>query len=152
MKPMTEKDEKRELEFVMMCLVIVCGCGVLTEMLRTILSVVDWMEGTMDAWMLATRGVNLAVALVCGVTVIVIMREVKRRRVFTHKNANLVTVIGCVTVFGGIAQNVINNLVYENITKAYSDIMFMIIGVFILFIACLFKIGIRMKEEQDLTV
>lgn len=152
MKPMTEKDEKRELEFVMMCLAIVCGCGVLTEMLRTILSVVDWMEGTMDAWMLATRGVNLAVALVCGVTVIVIMREVKRRRVFTHKNANLVTVIGCVTVFGGIAQNVINNLVYENITKAYSDIMFMIIGVFILFIACLFKIGIRMKEEQDLTV
>ena len=152
MKPMTEKDEKRELEFVMMCLAIVCGCGVLTEMLRTILSVVDWMEGTMDAWMLATRGVNLAVALVCGVTVIVIMREVKHRRVFTHKNANLVTVIGCVTVFGGIAQNVINNLVYENITKAYSDIMFMIIGVFILFIACLFKIGIRMKEEQDLTV
>lgn len=152
MKPMTEKDEKRELEFVMMCLAIVCGCGVLTEMLRTILSVVDWMEGTMDAWMLVTRGVNLAVALVCGVTVIVIMQEVKRRRVFTHKNANLVTVIGCVAVFGGIAQNVINNLVYENITKAYSDIMFMIIGVFILFIACLFKIGIRMKEEQDLTV
>lgn len=30
--------------------------------------------------------------------------------------------------------------------------IYLLLGVFILFIGCLFKIGIRMKEEQDLTI
>ena len=148
MKSLTEKDEKRELEFVMMCLAIVCGSGVLTEVLRTLLLAMDCAESTVDGWKLLMRSINLAVSVVCGVLIVVIMREVKHRRVFTRKNANLVGTIGAVTVLGSIVVN----LAYRGTEHADGDMTFLIIGLFILFISCLFKIGIRMKEEQELTV
>ncbi len=44
---LTEKDEKREREFVMMCLAVTCGCGTLAEALRLILAVMDWQDGRM---------------------------------------------------------------------------------------------------------
>ena len=152
MKTMTEKDEKRELEFVMYCLAVVCACGVLALALRVGLLVVDWSRGAGDGAAVLVDGINLVVAAVCGVLVFVIMREVKRRHVFTRKNANLVSVIGCVAVLGGIAQNAVVNFLFEDRMVNNGDMTFLILGVFLLFLSCLFKIGIRMKEEQELTV
>ena len=123
---LTEKDEKQEREFVMMSLT--------------------------DGWMLATRGINLAVCAVCAGLAFLIMREVKHRRVFIRLNALYITFIGCAATFGGIAQNAIVAFVYEDIVLQTGDMAYLIIGLLLLFIATLFNIGIRMKEEQELTV
>ena len=48
-EPMTEKDEKQEREFVMMCLAVTCGAGTLAEALRLLLAVMDWHEGRLGA-------------------------------------------------------------------------------------------------------
>ena len=152
MKPLTQKDEKQELEFVMMCLATVCGCGVLAEALRTVLAVMDYTASTADGWTLVIRAINLVVAGVCGALVFVILREVKRKQVFTRKNAQLVSCIGVAAVFGGIAQNVVMNIVYKGSTAQSGDMTYLILGLFILFVSCLFNIGIRMREEQELTV
>ena len=80
------------------------------------------------------------------------MREVKHRRVFTRLNAQYITLIGCTATFGGIAQNAIMNLVYEDTANHSGDMTYLILGLLLLFIASLFNIGIRMKEEQELTV
>lgn len=150
---LTEKDEKQEREFVMMCLAVTCGAGVLAEALRLLLAIIDWSNGTLtDGWMLAARGINLAVCAVCAGLAFLIMREVKHRRVFTRLNALYITFIGCAATFGGIAQNAIVAFVYEDIVLQTGDMAYLIIGLLLLFIATLFNIGIRMKEEQELTV
>ena len=150
---LTEKDEKQEREFVMTCLAVTCGAGTLAEALRLILAVMDWNNGTLtDGWVLATRAINLAVCAVCAGLAFLIMREVKHRRVFTRLNAQYITLIGCAATFGGIAQNAIVTLVYEDTARQTGDMAYLIIGLLLLFIASLFNIGIRMKEEQELTV
>ena len=152
-EPTTEKDEKQEREFVMTCLAVTCGAGTLAEALRLILAVIDWNNGTLtDSWVLATRAINLAVCAICAGLTVLIMREVKHRRVFTRLNAQYITLIGCTATLGGIAQNAIMNLVYEDTANHSGDMTYLILGLLLLFIASLFNIGIRMKEEQELTV
>ena len=152
-EPMTEKDEKQEREFVMMCLAVTCGAGTLAEALRLLLAVMDWHEGTLtDGWVLTMRSINLAVCAICSWLTFLIIREVKRRRVFTRLNAQYITLIGCAATFGGIAQNVVVNLVYEDTANHSGDMTYLVLGLLLLFIASLFNIGIRMKEEQELTV
>ena len=152
-EPMTEKDEKQEREFVMMCLAVTCGAGTLAEALRLLLAVMDWYEGTLtDGWVLAMRSVNLVVCAVCAWLTFLIIREVKQRRVFTRLNAQYITLIGCAATFGGIAQNVVVNLVYEDTANHSGDMTYLVLGLLLLFIASLFNIGIRMKEEQELTI
>ena len=152
-EPMTEKDEKLERGFVMMCLAVTCGAGTLAEALRLLLALIDWHEGTLtDGWVLTMRSINLAVCAICSWLTFLIIREVKRRRVFTRLNALYITLIGCVATFGGIAQNVVVNLVYEDTANHSGDMTYLVLGLLLLFIASLFNIGIRMKEEQELTV
>ena len=152
-EPMTEKDEKQEREFVMMCLAVTCGAGTLAEALRLLLAVMDWNEGTLtDGWVLTMRSINLAVCAICSWLTFLIIREVKRRRVFTRLNAQYITLIGCAATFGGIAQNVVVNLVYEDTANHSGDMTYLVLGLLLLFIASLFNIGIRMKEEQELTI
>ena len=150
---LTEKDEKREREFVMMCLAVTCGAGTLAEALRLLLAVMDWHEGTLtDGWVLAMRSVNLVVCAICSWLTFLIIREVKQRRVFTRQNAQYISLIGSAATFGGIAQNVVVNLVYEDTTNHSGDMTYLVLGLLLLFIASLFNIGIRMKEEQELTI
>ena len=152
-EPMTEKDEKQEREFVMMCLAVTCGAGTLAEALRLLLAVMDWQDGTLtDGWVLTMRSINLAVCAICSWLTFLIIREVKRRRVFTRLNAQYITLIGCAATFGGIAQNVVVNLVYEDTANYSGDMTYLVLGLLLLFIASLFNIGIRMKEEQELTI
>ena len=81
-EPMTEKDEKLERGFVMMCLAVTCGAGTLAEALRLLLALIDWHEGTLtDGWVLTMRSINLAVCAICSWLTFLIIREVKRRRV-----------------------------------------------------------------------
>ena len=152
-EPMTEKDEKQEREFVMMCLAVTCGAGTLAEALRLLLAVMDWHDGTLtDGWVLTMRSINLAVCAICSWLTFLIIREVKQRRVFTRLNAQYITLIGCAATFGGIAQNVVVNLVYEDTANHSGDMTYLVLGLLLLFIASLFNIGIRMKEEQELTI
>ena len=152
-EPMTEKDEKQEREFVMMCLAVTCGAGTLAEALRLLLAVMDWHEGTLtDGWVLTMRSINLAVCAICSWLTFLIIREVKQRRVFTRQNAQYISLIGSAATFGGIAQNVVVNLVYEDTTNHSGDMTYLVLGLLLLFIASLFNIGIRMKEEQELII
>ena len=74
-EPTTEKDEKQEREFVMLCLAVTCGAGTLAEALRLILAVMDWTDGTLtDGWVLATRAISLAVCAICAWLTFLIMR------------------------------------------------------------------------------
>ncbi len=66
-------------------------------------------------------------------------------------NANLIYYIGLIIEFNGILQAILNE--FAPVTNPRQTYMiYILIGVFIIFIGYLFQIGIRMKEEQELTI
>lgn len=60
--------------------------------------------------------------------------------------------IGVVLECNGILQMVFNAFLSDAVGGNTIPMVYLLLGVFFLFIACLFKIGIRMQEEQDLTI
>lgn len=79
------------------------------------------------------------------------LRNVKRNLVFVRANANLIYYIGLIIEFNGILQAILNE--FAPVTNPRQTYMiYVLIGVFIIFIGYLFQIGIRMKEEQELTI
>lgn len=60
--------------------------------------------------------------------------------------------IGVVLECNGILQMIFNAFLSDTQAGNTIPMIYLLLGVFFLFIACLFKVGIRMKEEQDLTI
>ena len=111
---------------------------------------VGWMR-TGGAYILAASLCNWMAVLLCCVFVMLIQRNVKRNRVFVASNERLLRSIGIAVIADGIAQYLL--FVYYRSGEAFTDPgTIILLGIFFLFIACLFKVGIRMKEEQDLTI
>ena len=111
---------------------------------------VGWMR-TGGTYILAASLCNWMAVLLCCVFVMLIQRNVKRNRVFVASNERLLRSIGIAVIADGIAQYLL--FVYYRSGESFTDPgTIILLGIFFLFIACLFKVGIRMKEEQDLTI
>ena len=98
------------------------------------------------------QNVTLLSLLICGVLMILMMRNVRRKQVFIQQNANLIAGIGFSLEVNGLVLMTLHYLSPASSDGSQQYLIFMLIGVFFLFINCLFKLGIQMQEEQDLTV
>ena len=98
------------------------------------------------------QNVTLLSLLICGVLMILMMRNVRRKQVFIQQNANLIAGIGFSLEVNGLVLITLHYLSPASSDGSQQYLIFMLIGVFFLFINCLFKLGIQMQEEQDLTV
>ena len=78
-------------------------------------------------------------------------RNVRNGSVFTSANQRILLAIGGSTVISGALINaIINCSPLEMPTD--TSLLLIIIGLFIVLVSLMFKIGIRMQEEQDLTI
>ena len=123
-----KKGSKEELEFVMYCLIIMCVSCLLFVFFRNLDLCYDLGKDDTDGLIakLLPENVTLLAMAVCSVLIYLMLRNVQKGLVFTKQNS-------------AKAGNTI-------------PMIYLLLGVFFLFIACLFKVGIRMKEEQDLTI
>lgn len=104
-------------------------------------------------WPAIVETITNCVMLFCAVMVFAIMQNVRKGKVFVKANANYIQFIGLAVMLNGFAQIYLLHAAPEGslaITRSYY--FFLLLGVFIGFIGCVFQIGIRMQEEQDLTV
>lgn len=149
-----KKDSKEELEFTMYCLVVVCVSCLLFCLARNLLLGMRLLEDLAGGGLvrMLPENVTLVVLAVCSVLIYRMQRHVQRGQVFTKRNSDLIMWIGLVLELNGIAQMVMNACWAERPFSNTVPMVFLLLGVFFLFIACLFKVGIRMQEEQDLTV
>ena len=126
-----KKSSKEELENVMFCLMVVCACCLLFVFFRNLNLCYDLGKDDTDGLIvkLLPENVALLAMAVCSVLIYLMLRNVQK---------------GLVMIFNAFLSD----------TKAGNTIpmIYLLLGVFFLFIACLFKVGIRMKEEQDLTI
>lgn len=142
--------EKQELSFIMMCLVVICGACVFIALLRALLfsmneEALPWAERLPDL-------VTLGIMVVCCVFIYRMLHHVRHGQVFVRQNAHLIMWVGVLVEMNGILQQVCHYLLPIEGTDSQVYMIYILLGVFFLFIGCLFKLGVHMKEEQELTI
>ena len=153
MKSLFKKNRKQELETVMSCLVVICASCLMIWLTQTMQLCYELGKDDTDdfIWQVLSRSITLVAMAVCSIFIWIMISNVKRNEVFTKRNANLIVFIGVTVEITGLLQYILGIFTLEGISRE-SFMIYLLLGVFILFIGCLFKIGIRMKEEQDLTI
>ncbi|WP_071148024.1 DUF2975 domain-containing protein [Bacteroides ndongoniae] len=149
-----KKGSKEELETVMFCLMIVCVSCLLFVFFRNLNLCYDLGKDDTDDLIakLLPENVTLIAMAVCSVLIYLMLRNVKKGQVFTKRNSDLIMTIGVVLECNGILQMAFNAFLSDSMGGNTIPMVYLLLGVFFLFIACLFKVGIRMQEEQDLTI
>ena len=153
MKSLFKKNRKQELETVMSCLVVICASCLMIWLTQTMQLCYELGKDDTDdfIWQVLSRSITLVAMAVCSIFIWIMLSNVKRNEVFTKRNANLIVFIGVTVEITGLLQYILGIFTLEGISRE-SFMIYLLLGVFILFIGCLFKIGIRMKEEQDQTI
>lgn len=153
MKSLFKKNRKQELETVMSCLVVICASCLMIWLTQTMQLCYELGKDDTDdfIWQVLSRSITLVAMAVCSIFIWIMLSNVKRNEVFTKRNANLIVFIGVTVEITGLLQYILGIFTLEGISRE-SFMIYLLLGVFILFIGCLFKIGIRMKEEQELTI
>ena len=153
MKSLFKKNRKQELETVMSCLVVICASCLMIWLTQTMQLCYELGKDDTDdfIWQVLSRSITIVAKAVCSIFIWIMLSNVKRNEVFTKRNANLIVFIGVTVEITGLLQYILGIFTLEGISRE-SFMIYLLLGVFILFIGCLFKIGIRMKEEQDLTI
>lgn len=149
-----KKNSKEELEFVMYCLMIMCVSSLLFVFFRNLILCYDLGKDDTDNLIvkLLPENVTLLAMVVCSVLIYLMLRNVQKGLVFTKLNSDLIMTIGVVLECNGILQMAFNAFLSDSMGGNTIPMVYLLLGVFFLFIACLFKVGIRMQEEQDLTI
>lgn len=149
-----KKSSKDELEFLMYCLIIMCVSCLLFVFFRNLDLCYDLGKDDTDNLIvkLLPENVTLIAMAVCSVLIYRMLRNVKKGQVFTKLNSDLIMTIGLVLECNGLLQMTFNVFLSDAMDGNTIPMVYLLLGVFFLFIACLFKVGIRMQEEQDLTI
>ena len=87
---------------------------------------------------------------ICGLCIFLILRNVKKEEVFVYQNSSLIQTIGVLIALNGLFQVTLSWVTPEGVPTSYR--IFVLLGVFIIFMGYLFKMGVRMREEQELTI
>lgn len=154
MKSLFKKNSKQELQTVMCCLMIICISCIVIWLVQAMHLCFQLGKDNTDGfiWEFVSRGITLLTMALCSLFIWIMLSNVKREQVFTSQNADLILAIGTTVEFAGILRFIVGYFASEGGAERETFMIFLLLGVFILFIGCLFKMGIRMKEEQDLTI
>ena len=100
-----------------------------------------------------TRGFSDSVILLlCIVLMSFIIHNMQKKKIFVKANANLIGAIGVIVAVSELVHNLIIAPIFDVCPAVSQNRFSFIIGLFILFISSVFRIAIKMKEEQDLTI
>lgn len=144
---------KNELNFIMWCLSVTCGCCLFLGILGNINFYFDLSKESTEnlIWQMLPKSITLFTMILCCICIMLILRCVKRNQIFTHKNAAYIMIIGGIIELNGLTQGVVSAFSPIEII-GHGHTIYILIGLFFLFIGCVFKFGVKMKEEQDLTI
>ena len=142
--------EKQELDFIMTCLFVICGSCVFIALLRALLL---GMGDTSALWPRRLPDlVTLGIMAACCVVIYKMLVHVRRGEVFSRRNSSLVIGVGMLVEVNGIFQLVFQFFVPGDGAVYPSYMIYILLGVFFLFIGCLFRLAVYIKEEQELTI
>ncbi len=102
-------------------------------------------------WQMIPESVAMLLMVFCAGLTIKMFYNLKHKRVFTHENVRLVQYLGLAVLIYGVFLNIWKH-VSPIETVTFMRNVFLLLGGFIMLIGSVFKAGIRIKEEQELTI
>ena len=140
MKQKEPKEPKRRIALIMNVLFYFCGLCIGGGIVRNL--TLCYELGKDDTanfiWHILPESVTMLVMTICGLCIFLILRNVKKEEVFVYQNSSLIQTLSWFTP--------------EGVPTDTSYRIFVLLGVFIIFMGYLFKMGVRMREEQELTI
>lgn len=148
-----KKDPKQKLEQAMLYMSILCSIIWVGSLVRTAVLCYELGKDNADdfIWQLIPESITLRVTAVCCIFIYLIYRNVQQKKVFTMENAHLIWSIGVVIAANGCLMYILKYFMPEN-PIYQTSMIFILLGFFFIIISCAFKIGVQMREEQELTV
>jgi len=139
------KQNQHELKVILVCLPIICVCCLFMFVINGISMIYENEEGSLTLYEIIATIATLCSMAICSMLIFPILNNTRHGKVFIKANATLIGAIGAILEVNGFIQSI---FAYNHGTH----LIYFLIGVFFLFIACVFRLGIQMKEEQDLTI
>ena len=139
------KKNQHELKVILVCLPIICVCCLFMFVINGISMIYENEEGSLTLHEIIATIATLCSMAICSMLIFPILNNTRHGKVFVKANATLIGAIGAILEVNGFIQSI---FAYNHGTH----LIYFLIGVFFLFIACVFRLGIQMKEEQDLTI
>lgn len=154
MKQKEPKEPKRRIALIMNVLFYFCGLCIGGGIVRNL--TLCYELGKDDTanfiWHILPESVTMLVMTICGLCIFLILRNVKKEEVFVYQNSSLIQTIGVLIALNGLFQVTLSWVTPEGVPTDTSYRIFVLLGVFIIFMGYLFKMGVRMREEQELTI
>ena len=102
-------------------------------------------------WQMIPESVAMLLMVFCAGLIIKMLYNLKHKRVFIPENVRLVQYLGLAVLMYGAFLGIWKHVASVETVGFMRDV-FLLLGGFILLIGSVFKAGIRIKEEQDLTI
>lgn len=149
----TPEEKRRHLVRILSLLCYVCAIGGVARTL-TLLWEMGHNPGDSSLTGIIYTFIHIIIMVWISVLIALIARNAGKGIIFDKSNAQLITWVGAVVVAGGCVQYLLQDFtdMASSIPTATPTMLYYLLGMFILFIGQIFHIGIRMKEEQDLTI
>lgn len=149
----TPEEKRRHLMRILSILCYVYAIGGVARTL-TLLWEMGHDHGDANLISLVYTFIPIIIMVWISVLIALITRNVDKGIVFDKSNAQLITWVGAVVLTGGFIQYLLQNFIDtpSSVQTSTSAVLYYLLGMFIIFIGQIFHIGMRMKEEQDLTI
>lgn len=114
-------------------------------------------DATQKSFLIETiiRAVDMNIQLIAGILLIIVVSKINKGLVFVWQNITLFRWIGYLLGIHALVSSTAN-YVAKQASETFEgnpfDYQGVIAAIFVLMVAEIFAIGLRMKEEQDLTV
>ena len=103
-------------------------------------------------WHMVPQSIAMLLMMFCAGLIIKMLYNLKHKQVFVRENVRLVQYLGLAVMVYGVFLGIWKHVSPVEETIAFMRDAFLLLGGFILLIGSVFKAGIRIKEEQDLTI
>lgn len=103
-------------------------------------------------WHMVPQSVAMLLMMFCAGLIIKMLYNLKHKSVFVRENVRLVQYLGLAVMVYGVFLGIWKHVSPVEETIAFMRDAFLLLGGFILLVGSVFKAGIRIKEEQDLTI
>ena len=151
---------KRNLNTLCFVLVMLCIVALLSNNIDALQLCYEMGKGTaytdatQRSFLIKTmiRAVDMNILLIAGILLIIVVSKINKGLVFVWQNITLFRWIGYLLGIHALVSSAINYVEKQASETFEGNYQGVIAAIFVLMVAEIFAIGLRMKEEQDLTV
>ena len=145
--------QKREKNLIIL-LSVFCAYVFMGSVFRNIMLAYELGKDDTDTfiWHMVPQSVAMLLMMFCAGLIIKMLYNLKHKSVFVRENVRLVQYLGLAVMVYGVFLGIWKHVSPVEETIAFMRDAFLLLGGFILLVGSVFKAGIRIKEEQDLTI